>query len=142
MRSNSKPALYFDTSALLPYYRQELLSQTVQDLLISTTAEIFISHLTEVEFASVLASLKRMNEISEADALALQKKFVNHIAFGYYTLEFVSIHDFKQATNWLLSRQTTLHTLDALHLACATRANAILVTADKQQLSWGWFVNS
>jgi predicted nucleic acid-binding protein len=47
--------LYFDTSALLPYYRQEQASEQVQALLSVQRQPVLISHLTEVEVASALA---------------------------------------------------------------------------------------
>lgn len=52
--------LYFDTSALLPYYRREHASERVQALLLSQSQPVLISHLTEVEVASALARWVRM----------------------------------------------------------------------------------
>lgn len=52
--------LYFDTSAILPYYRQEHASDRVQALLESQTQPVLISHLTEVEVASAPALLQRV----------------------------------------------------------------------------------
>ncbi|TGO01953.1 hypothetical protein PN36_33705 [Candidatus Thiomargarita nelsonii] len=92
----------------------------------------FISDLTDVEVASAIARWTRMNETTEAEALAIQQKFAEHKALGYYTYQPFSILDFKQAKDWLLERKTALRTCDALHLAYAARLDAVLVTADKK----------
>jgi len=104
----------------------------VQTLLTSAQNDIFINNLIEVEVASAIARWRRMNEISETDALAIQQKFTEHKILGYYTCQPISCDDFKQATDWLLQRKTALRTCDALHLAFATRIGAVLVTADKK----------
>ncbi|PTB91794.1 VapC toxin family PIN domain ribonuclease, partial [Marinobacter sp. Z-F4-2] len=59
---------YFDTSAVLPYYRQEHASDSIQALLELQTKPVLISHLTEVEVASALARWVRMGELSEPQA--------------------------------------------------------------------------
>ena len=46
---------YIDTSALLPYYREEAMSQSIQDLLISLKPPVLISDLTKVEFVSAIS---------------------------------------------------------------------------------------
>lgn len=47
--------VYFDTSALLPYYRQEAHSGAVQRLLMDQTEPVLVNDLTRVEFASALS---------------------------------------------------------------------------------------
>lgn len=54
--------IYLDTSALLPYYRPEALSEVIQDLLMAVEEPAFITDLTKVEFASALARWVRMNQ--------------------------------------------------------------------------------
>ena len=46
---------YFDTSAILPYYREERRSKLIQNLLLAISPPVAISHLTDVEFASALS---------------------------------------------------------------------------------------
>lgn len=58
--------LYFDTSALLPYYRAEDVSDQVQALLGRQTEPVLISRLTVVEVASALARWVRMEELTES----------------------------------------------------------------------------
>lgn len=129
---NWDKAFYFDTSALLPYYRQGVLTDTVQTLLHLARSDVFISDLTEVEMASAIARWARKDEISETEAWAIQQKFAEHKALGYYSYQSFSIQDFKQAKYWLLQRKTALRTSDALHLAFGSRMGAVLVTTDKK----------
>ncbi len=107
MKNLDKP-LFFDTSALLPYYRLEELSLVVQTLFTSAQNDIFINDLTNVEVASAIARWRRMNEMSETDASAIQQKFTEHKILGYYTYQPISCNDFKQATDWLLQRKKFL----------------------------------
>ncbi len=122
---------YFDTSALIPYYRPEPLSDKVQSLLTASESPVLISVLTETEFASVLARLVRMKELPEANASLIQAAFQEDIHRGCYrTLDLHREH-YHLARDWLLSRDTSLRTLDALHLSLAALTGAELVTADR-----------
>ncbi len=62
--------IYFDTSAVLPYYREEQASNWIQALLESQTRPVLISHLTEVEFASALARWVRMGNLASPRQIA------------------------------------------------------------------------
>ncbi|MBA2592466.1 MAG: type II toxin-antitoxin system VapC family toxin [Pseudomonadota bacterium] len=122
--------LYFDTSALMPYYRPEPLSAEIQALLIQAQEQVVISRLVEVEFASVLARLVRMGDLDARSAGVIQTAFSQDIARNCYrVLELASVH-FKQARDWLLERKAPLRTLDALHLAVAQISDTRLVTSD------------
>ena len=123
--------LYFDTSALLPYYREEPLSGAVQSLLQASTGRVVISDLVEVEIASALARWVRTKEFSEADALLLQHATMEDMESGCFEKIPLSPRHFRQARDWLLARKTALRTLDALHLACAMERSAELVTGDR-----------
>lgn len=48
---------YFDTSAILPYYREERWSKLIQNFLLAISPPVAISHLTDVEFVSALSRL-------------------------------------------------------------------------------------
>lgn len=121
---------YFDTSALLPYYREESTSGRAQGLLLKLKPPIFISSLTMVEFASALSRWVRMKELSDSDAGMIEMAFKDDIKNGLFVKLPISANNFKQAENWLLSRHTSLRTLDALHLACAWYNKSTLVTFD------------
>lgn len=78
--------LYFDTSAILPYYRQEQASERVQALLEAQTQPVLISHLTEVEVASALARWVRMAELTEPEANRIESAFHDDVSHGRFVL--------------------------------------------------------
>ncbi len=122
--------LYFDTSALMPYYRPEPLSTEIQVFLLQTQEQVVISRLVEVEFASVLARLVRMGELDARSAGVIQAAFSRDIArHCYRVLELAAMH-FNQARDWLLERRSPLRTLDALYLAVAKISDTRLATSD------------
>jgi predicted nucleic acid-binding protein len=124
--------IYLDTSALLPYYRAEALSEVIQDLLMAAEEQVLITDLTKVEFASALARWVKMKELSEADALGVEAAFFEDIDAGCYSVRAIESRHYEKAMDWLLSRKAPLRTLDALHLAVAALRRADLVTADTQ----------
>lgn len=124
-------SLYFDTSALLPYYREEAVSEKAESML-QTDASIFISRLTEVEFFSALARWQRMAELTQEEAEAIHNKFEDHLESGLYGVQPMKIAVYEQAKHGLSQRKTALRTLDALHLACAYSSCATLITADEK----------
>jgi predicted nucleic acid-binding protein len=124
--------IYLDTSALLPYYRPEALSEVIQDLLLAVEEPALITDLTKVEFASALGRWVRMKELSEADALAVEAALFEDIEAGCYSIQAIDSRHYEQAMGWLLSRKAPLRTLDALHLAIAALKVAELITADAQ----------
>lgn len=121
---------YYDTSALLPYYRPEPLSEKVQALLMKNQP-VAISMLVDVEMASALSRLVRMGEFSGQDAAKVQNAFAADVGKGCFQYLAVDVVAFQQAQRWLLARKTALRTLDALHLACAALAEARFITADQ-----------
>lgn len=120
--------LYLDTSALLPYYRLEAHSEAVQRLLLSLEEPALISDLSRLEFASALARWVRMSEIEEAHAQRLSRALDEDIKAGRYTVCRNTVEHTQLARQWLLAHNTSLRTLDALHLACAASIDATLVT--------------
>lgn len=123
-------AIYLDTSAVLPYYREEAVSDTVQALLISLTVPALQTPLSKVEFASALARWVRMRELTETQATDIETAFQQDLAAGCFRVIPMTVRNFQQAERWLLSRQTSLRTLDALHLASAHTLDAQFVTCD------------
>jgi len=121
---------YFDTSAILPYYREESLSSVVQEFLLSITPPVAISYLTDVEFASALSRLVRMKELDDAQAGIIEQAFANDCKAGLFKrVSFTTAH-FNQAIKWLSLRNTALRTLDTLHLAVSNQGNLKIVTCD------------
>ncbi len=127
--------LYFDTSALLPYYRQEPASERAQSLLLAQTQPVLISHLTEVEVASALARWVRMNELTEPQANRIESAFHDDVSNGRFVRCPIEIAHFQRAVYWVGMRKTGLRTLDALHLACAEYHSARLISGDDALLS-------
>lgn len=122
--------LYLDTSALLPYYRQEASSDAMQLLLMAQQQPVLLSQITQVEFASALARWVRTGELTEPQANRVESAFHEDVSEGRYQLRPVAPGAFERAHHWLLTRKTALRTLDALHLACAEHSEAELVTLD------------
>ena len=129
MTRSAPELLYFDTSALMPYYRPELLSDRSQAALLGAKEPVAISRLVEVEFASILGRLVRMRELDAASADALQTAFAHDITSGCYQVSGLNSAHYKQARDRLLLRKTPLRTPDALHLAVAHASDARLVIA-------------
>ncbi|WP_043531884.1 type II toxin-antitoxin system VapC family toxin [Litchfieldella xinjiangensis] len=127
--------LYFDTSAILPYYRQEADSENVQVLLDRQTRPVLISQLTQVEVASALARWVRMAELTEPQANRIESAFHEDISAGRFAVCNVDAAYFQRAAHWLLARKTSLRTLDALHMACAEAHHCQLITLDEALLS-------
>jgi len=127
---NVDKSYYMDTSALLPYYREEATSEPVQDLMLSLIPPLIVSDLSKVEFASALARWVRMTELSEKQANLIENTFSKDIATGLYLRKPLVGSHYNQAEKWLSARTTSLRTLDALHLACCWQLGATLVTCD------------
>ena len=122
---------YLDTCVILPYYRQERHSQLVQEFLSSLSTPVTISHLTDVEFASALSRLVRMNELNEAQAGRIEQAFIDDCKAGLFKHISLTASHFKQAVNWLSLRNTSLRTLDTVHLAVSDQSGSTIVTCDR-----------
>ncbi|MDN5871311.1 MAG: type II toxin-antitoxin system VapC family toxin [Nitrococcus sp.] len=128
--SGIEARVYLDTSALLPYYRPEPMSDAVQQLLQTVTTPVGISLLTETELASALARLVRTEELTEPQAHRIFHTFEDDMRSGLFRRMPIAAAQFKKARGWLLGRRTTLRTLDALHLACSHASGMVLLSAD------------
>ena len=122
--------LYADTSALLPYYRQEASSVAIEELFLAQSEPVIISELCRVEFASALSRWVRTGELTEPQANRVESAFHDDVAKGCFRVTGVGVELFQRAQHWLLTRRTSLRTLDALQLACAQASGAQLVTLD------------
>lgn len=126
---------YFDTSSVLPYYRQEQASEPVQTLLESQARPVLISHLTAVEVASALARWVRMGELSEPQANRIESAFHDDVSHGRFALCPIETAHYQRASHWIGTRKTSLRTLDVLHLACAEHHQARLISEDEALVS-------
>ena len=121
--------IYLDTSVVVPLYWSEALTNTVEELLVNES-ELGLSDLTWVEFGSAIARRVRMGEISRESAREIIEQFQAHIDAELYTLIEVEPIHYRIARGWIGGLETSLRTLDALHLAMAYSRDIRLVTAD------------
>ena len=122
--------IYLDTSALLPYYREEESSIQVEHLLHEIQPPVLISELTRVEMASAIARWTRMQEIDETQASLVENTFEQDVQSGLFLIRELSSKHFRQAEKWISARKNALRTLDALHIACCWSWTAKLITRD------------
>ncbi len=122
--------IYLDTSVIVPFYLPEILSETVEQLF-RTEIQLGLSQLVEVELFSALSRRVRMGQISQVDAQSIVERFRADRLAGFYTLLSIEPVHFNLAQGWISRFDTTLRTLDALHLAIAAANNLRLVTADE-----------
>lgn len=97
--------LYFDTSALLPYYRTEPASDAVQALLSARQEPVLISLFTEVEVASALARWVRMGELTEPQANRLESAFHEDVSQGRFIRCPIELAHYQRAIHWIGMRQ-------------------------------------
>ena len=84
--SVSLVSVYLDTSVLLPYYRSEARSDAVEAFLRARSEPVSICDLTLVEVASALARWVRRGELSEADALRVERALDDDLDAGRFTV--------------------------------------------------------
>lgn len=121
---------YIDTSVLAAYYCPETISENAEKLLLSITFP-FISYLTEVELFSVLSKKYRKKELSKKTVLKILETYKIHLNEKYYQRIIIKFEHYQYACDLLASLNYALHSLDALHLAIATKENIPFITADK-----------
>lgn len=90
-----------------------------------------LSRLAETEFYAALALKKRTKELHQSDITAATTLFEQHINQLVYERIYITDKVFQSAIKFLTNGNTSLRTLDALHLACSSIINSTLVTADK-----------
>lgn len=123
---------YLDTIALLPYYREEPASEAVDGFLRAQGRPVRVSRLVEVEFCSALARWVRTCELDEAQAMLIERAYLDDLLAGRLDLTPIPPRAYVQARDWLLRRKAPLRTLDALHLAACYEMEAELVTCDRE----------
>ncbi len=126
---------YVDTSFLAPLFREEKLSQKVEDFLGRLPAgRMAISHWTRVEFASVFARDVRMglHEKFAAQAIDEFEQLINES----FVIWVPSVADYELARQYVQRFASKLRGGDALHLAIAKNNGAeILYTLDEGLLA-------
>ena len=124
---------YIDTSVLVAYYCPETLSKQVQAFL-GAQLKPAVSDLTEVELFSAIAKKVRMEDLSPADGNRILSKYLSHLDGGLFTIIHLESQHWRIARGWIGLFNTSLRTLDALHLAIASAGDLTLVTSDQHLL--------
>jgi predicted nucleic acid-binding protein len=124
--------IYLDTSAIVPYYVPENLSDIVEKLLQQQEEQPVISQLVEVELFSAVSRRVRMGELSRDDARRITELFENHVNESLYRFVLLENQHYRLARDWIARFDLPLRTLDALHLAVSSINNLFLVTADER----------
>lgn len=124
---------YIDTSVLVAYYYPEALSEQVQSFL-TEQLKPAVSDLTEVELFSAVAKKVRMGDLSHADGNRILSKYLSHLDGGLFTIINLEPQHWRIARGWIGLFNTSLRTLDALHLAIASAGDFTLVTSDQHLL--------
>ncbi len=122
---------YIHTSVIVAYYYPEPLSEKAEAFLM-THIRPAISTLTEVEMFSALSRKIREGGLSRKDAGRIIAKFLSHVDGHFYTHLFIESHHYRLARDWIGLFNTSLKTLDALHLATAHVEGLSFVTADQE----------
>jgi predicted nucleic acid-binding protein len=122
---------YVDTRILGAYYCPEPLSAAAEKALRQLKTPV-ISVLSEVEFCSLISKKHRLHELRERQAKEILDLFSNHVAEGFYRRISLNTDHFIKARLLVASMDSSLRTLDALHLAVALSEGLTLVTADRE----------
>ena len=122
---------YIDTSVLVAYYCPEALSEPVQDFL-SEQVKPAVSILTEVELFSAVARKIREGDLGQPDGNRILSKFLSHLDGNFFTIVPVEPHHWRLARGWIGLFNTSIRTLDALHLAIASAGDFVLVSSDQR----------
>ena len=124
---------YIDTSFLAPYYLPEPKSAAVEKKLLKLPrGSILISPLVRAEFASLLSRKARLKEMNESDAYRTMTALDRHLRTEALRMTNIIVQDFEKATEWIMAMRHPLRAPDALHLAVASRQDAVIWTLDKR----------
>ncbi len=126
---------YFDTSFLAPLILQEATSSKVERLIAGLPAgELAVSHLTRIEFSSLLAREVRMGGLDGEAARSADAQFETMVRESF-TVLLPNADDFDLAKAYLANHASGLRAADALHLAVAkNHRGETIYTLDKTLL--------
>ncbi len=110
---------YLDTSIVAAYFTADPLSDCVADALTQEAGMWWVSNLVATELASVLARRAREKLLTVQDSRQRLAIFERMQANGEFRSHPFDPVLWQSAADLLLDAQTSLRTLDALHLAIA-----------------------
>ena len=120
---------YLDTSVLAAYYCPEAASDRAEAVILKAK-EPLISQLVEVELQSAVARKIREKSLSKADGIEILTRFRLHLDSQCFRRAPIEPKHYDIAGTWIARFDSSLRTLDALHLAICFDADATLLTAD------------
>lgn len=127
---------YLDTSLILSGLTPEAATQATLDWLDAHREDdLAVSDWTITEVASALAIKRRTGQIEEIDRLAALAEFERAVTASYIVLP-VRREQFRAAARLMEMVETGLRAGDALHVAVARDAGAILATLDRRLAGW------
>ena len=121
---------YLDTSILVAYYCPEPLSEAAEKVLRKVN-QPSISALAEVEFVSALNRKMREKTLDREDAHRILNEFESHLNQSLFRRIPLERDHYTLAYSWLSQFAIPLRTLDALHLAVASKNSLEIITADR-----------
>jgi predicted nucleic acid-binding protein len=124
---------FFDTSALVKHYHQEIGSEIVDDIFQDEDAVLLISGLAIVEVASMLSRKRNRGEITDAAMQHALAQFARDVLQELIVLGFQS--GFIQQARDLIVQHRNLRTLDSLQLSAVLHVRSLdptFVCADNQ----------
>jgi len=122
--------VYVDTSVLGAYYCPEILSANAESELLKIAGPV-VSNLSDVEFCSLISRKRRLKELTDRQAIEILNRFDSHAAEGFYRRIALSAEHFFKARQFVSLAESSLRTLDALHLAAAVTESLTMLTADR-----------
>ena len=122
---------YVDTSVLVAYLTPEVYSsQAIRTFCDTKRHPLAISLWTETEFFSALGIKYRTKQLTEAQALSVQKQYES-LKDQFIWLPIID-RDYRTASDFLKHWQSGLRAGYALHLAVATNHNSLLLSLDER----------
>lgn len=122
--------LFLDTSIVVALYIPEEKSSRAEKL-IAQEKQLAVCSLTEVEFNSAVSRQVRMKALSRNQGHQVISEFQLHQKQRVFIPYPIMQKDYEIARDWLSTFDSSLRTLDALHLAVAYSNKLTLATADK-----------
>jgi predicted nucleic acid-binding protein len=121
---------YVDTSLLVAYYCPEPLSEKAE-IFLTSHSPLVISTLTELELFSAVSRKVREKDLNRPSARRILAKFLSHLDGHFFASLPVTTHHLRLARDWIGQFNTSLRSLDALHLAVASLEGLTMVTGDR-----------
>ncbi len=121
--------VYLDASVLVALFTQDALTDRATQFLEATRPVVTVSDFASAEFASAVARLTRMQEITQEEARAVLADFDLWRLRTTHT-SVVTTADIAAAAAYLRRLDLTLRTADAINIAIAQRLEAPLATFD------------